>query len=64
VSKECSAVIRTPQTGKIDKTECKNGFLISGACFGTAGTPMCLKEEVCGRLYDLNGGKPVPLSDR
>jgi len=43
-----------------DKKLCKHGFLQSGACHGMAlGTPMCCQEELCGRMFDKNGGKPI-----
>lgn len=61
---ECSAVIRTPRPGLLDQVDCRNGFSITGPCLGTAGMPMCCKEEWCGRVYQANGGKPVPLDQR
>ena len=42
--------------------ECKNGFYVNGPCSGIAGVPMCLKENLCGRLYSNTGGKPRPMN--
>lgn len=41
--------------------ECSNGFIATAPCAGTAGTPPCLKEELCGRLYPITGD---PLKER
>lgn len=38
--------------------KCKNGFPVTGACQGAAGTPVCCNEALCGRLYEAFGGKP------
>lgn len=62
--KTCSAVVWEPsKPGHMDTPLCKNGFPIGGACLGTAGTPICLQEEVCGRIYDYNGGRPLTLEE-
>ena len=47
--------------------DCKNGFSASAVCHGISAetvTPMCCKEELCGRLFDYNGGKPKALEER
>ena len=60
MSDECSAVVRLPN----GSAACANGFYLTGPCLGTSGTPMCLKEEVCGRLFNSCGGKPPTLSEQ
>lgn len=42
-------------------TCCINGFPVTGACYGKikAGKPICMQEELCGRLYNDTGGKPA-----
>lgn len=58
IRQKCSALVGS---------ECKNGFSVTGACHGiNAETvlPMCCKEELCGRLFNHNSGKPTPLDER
>jgi hypothetical protein len=54
---KCSALIGN---------DCKNGFSVSAVCHGI-GTdsvaPMCCKEELCGRLFNNNGGKPNSMQE-
>lgn len=40
---------------------CKNGFPVFGPCHGTDGTPICMKEQVCGRIYSATGGVPIEI---
>lgn len=40
---------------------CRNGFYVTGPCHGTDGTPICVQEEVCGRIYGANGGIPIVI---
>ncbi|WP_438396393.1 hypothetical protein [Caballeronia sp. DA-9] len=42
---------------------CFNGFMVSGACHGTDGTPMCMKEEVCAHVFANLGGIPRVVYD-
>jgi hypothetical protein len=37
---------------------CANGFPMTGACITGNGTPVCMNEKICARLYDRWGGKP------
>ncbi len=53
---KCVAAGRSPDGHDL----CKNGFPTNGACFGTIGTPICLQEKLCGRLFAHNGGRPIP----
>lgn len=57
----CSAV-RYPEArpGYLPQPYCSNGFPITGPCLGADGVPVCCDEDLCGRLYEHNGGKPVP----
>lgn len=61
---ECSQVVRTPRPGLIDQVECRSGFMITGPCLGTAGTPICCNEEICGRIYFEIGGRPKTLDEQ
>lgn len=64
MGKQCNAVVWVPsKPGLSDTPLCKNGFPIWGPCLGTAGTPICLQEEVCGRIYAFNGGRPKTLEE-
>lgn len=64
MGERCSAIVWLPaQPGFLPNSACRNGFPVTGSCHGTAGTPMCLKEEWCGRVYEANGGKPKPLDE-
>lgn len=39
---------------------CRDGFPQTAACAGIGGAePICMKEELCGRLYNETGGKPA-----
>ena len=49
-----------PCSALIDNRECKNGFYVTAPCHGISGVPMCLQENICGRLYSNTGGKPQP----
>lgn len=51
---KCSALIE----GK-----CKNGFRTTAPCHGMkAGLPICMREDVCGRLYEATGGAPKVIT--
>jgi hypothetical protein len=63
VDSECSALIAIPREGFTNTYVCRNGFPVFGSCRGTAGTPMCCREEACGRLYNSSGGKPKPIEE-
>ena len=51
---ECSGLAAKFET----YAPCRHGFPMTGACFGTGGTPICCNERVCGRIYEQSGGKP------
>lgn len=62
---QCSAAYPLPaKPGFNPDYACRNGFPLTGACLGTAGTPVCMKEELCGRLYEHCGGWPRGLAHR
>lgn len=57
---QCSAAYALPaKEGFLPNYACRNGFPLTGSCLGTAGTPVCCREELCGRLYDHCGGWPL-----
>lgn len=53
--KKCSSYI--PENGVYGS--CKDGHFQTAVCAGIDGLPTCCNEELCGRLYDHNGGKPL-----
>lgn len=58
-SERCSAVVELA-----GRHVCKNGFPVTGACLGASATPVCMQEELCGRLYAETGGRPQFLTEQ
>lgn len=54
--KKCSALRSNPY-------RCINGFPVSAACAGIPTIPICCKEDITGRLFNQNGGRPKPLGE-
>ena len=44
-----------------EDSKCRNGFFVTGPCHGTDGTPICMNERVCGRIYEASGGAPIEI---
>lgn len=52
---KCSGVPKSYGTYK----PCKHGFPMTGACVMAGSRPICVQEELTGRLYNDTGGKPI-----
>jgi hypothetical protein len=44
---------------------CKNGFRVTAPCHGVCVDvpPICMKEDVCARLYAETGGAPKVIAE-
>ena len=58
----CSAIVKREREGLMPENLCLNGFPVTGPCLGATGIPTCCREELCGRIYEANGGKPKPIT--